>query len=204
MGTVTATATPQDQIDDLIKQVAEESGLEVSEQLASVPTTSIGEMSESRITIRIWRCQEPWITEGLAILVKSDPLAVLVILGGKDREQTKISVGIWAQKWSWLKRMVLKLELSSDILTCLDSRESLNLTFKPTWAQTILILISKHLFQPPQNRQPFKNQIRSQNDWPRYGIEELKSEVFRKGNCNNQPDRVIYTDFPLSRYLNYL
>jgi len=41
MGTVTATATPQDQIDDLIKQVAEESGLEVSEQLASVPTTSI-------------------------------------------------------------------------------------------------------------------------------------------------------------------
>ncbi len=43
MGTATTTTTPVNQVDDLIKQVAEEAGLEVSEQLASVPTGTVGE-----------------------------------------------------------------------------------------------------------------------------------------------------------------
>eukprot|EP00088_Acartia_fossae_P024979 TRINITY_DN2580_c0_g1_i2.p1 TRINITY_DN2580_c0_g1~~TRINITY_DN2580_c0_g1_i2.p1 ORF type:complete len:221 (-),score=68.34 TRINITY_DN2580_c0_g1_i2:648-1262(-) len=43
MGTATTTATPAQQVDDLIKQVAEESGLEISSQLASVPNSSVGE-----------------------------------------------------------------------------------------------------------------------------------------------------------------
>jgi charged multivesicular body protein 1 len=47
MGTATTTSTPVSQVDDLIKQVAEEAGLEISEQLASVPSTTIGEASAS-------------------------------------------------------------------------------------------------------------------------------------------------------------
>ncbi len=43
MGTATTTGTPVNQVDDLIKQVAEEAGLEVSAQLASVPTGTVGE-----------------------------------------------------------------------------------------------------------------------------------------------------------------
>merc|ERR1712130_204930 len=45
MAGATATTTPASQVDDLIKQVAEENGLEVAGQLASVgvPTASIGE-----------------------------------------------------------------------------------------------------------------------------------------------------------------
>ena len=43
MGSATTTSTPTTAVDDLIKQVADEAGLEVSEQLASVPT---GERSE--------------------------------------------------------------------------------------------------------------------------------------------------------------
>lgn len=43
MGSATTSSTPINQVDDLIKQVAEESGLEVSAQLASVPTATIGE-----------------------------------------------------------------------------------------------------------------------------------------------------------------
>ena len=42
MGTATTTGTPVSQVDDLIKQVADEAGLEVSEQLASVPSGTIG------------------------------------------------------------------------------------------------------------------------------------------------------------------
>ena len=38
MGSATTTNTPADQVDDLIRAVADEAGLEVSEQLASVPT----------------------------------------------------------------------------------------------------------------------------------------------------------------------
>lgn len=45
MGTATTSTTPISQVDDLIKQVAEESGLEVSAQLASVPSGAIGEAS---------------------------------------------------------------------------------------------------------------------------------------------------------------
>ena len=43
MGTATTTTTPAEQVDDLIRQVAEESGLEISSQLASVPSSTIGE-----------------------------------------------------------------------------------------------------------------------------------------------------------------
>ena len=45
MGSATTTTTPVNQVDDLIKQVAEENGLEISEQLASVPAASVGEAS---------------------------------------------------------------------------------------------------------------------------------------------------------------
>ncbi len=45
MGTATTTSTPVSQVDDLIKQVADEAGLEISAQLASVPASSIGEAS---------------------------------------------------------------------------------------------------------------------------------------------------------------
>ena len=38
MGSAMTTSTPINQVDDLIKQVADEAGLEVSEQLAAVPT----------------------------------------------------------------------------------------------------------------------------------------------------------------------
>ena len=38
MGSATTTNTPTSQVDDLIKAVADEAGLEISEQLASVPT----------------------------------------------------------------------------------------------------------------------------------------------------------------------
>ena len=38
MGSATTTTTPADQVDDLIKAVADEAGLEISSQLASVPT----------------------------------------------------------------------------------------------------------------------------------------------------------------------
>ena len=45
MGSATTTSTPVNQVDDLIKQVAEEAGLEISAQLASVPSATIGEAS---------------------------------------------------------------------------------------------------------------------------------------------------------------
>ena len=41
MGTATTTGTPINQVDDLIKQVADEAGLEVSAQLASSATCLI-------------------------------------------------------------------------------------------------------------------------------------------------------------------
>ena len=41
MGSATTTTTPADQVDDLIKAVADEAGLEISAQLASVPTGNI-------------------------------------------------------------------------------------------------------------------------------------------------------------------
>lgn len=51
MGAATTSSTPINQVDDLIKQVAEESGLEVSAQLASVPNTSIGEATATASTV---------------------------------------------------------------------------------------------------------------------------------------------------------
>ena len=43
MGQATTTSTPASQVEDLIKQVAEESGLEISAQLAAAPSATIGE-----------------------------------------------------------------------------------------------------------------------------------------------------------------
>jgi charged multivesicular body protein 1 len=50
MGAATTTATPINQVDDLIKQVADEAGLEVSAQLASVPAGTIGEAAAEAST----------------------------------------------------------------------------------------------------------------------------------------------------------
>ncbi len=70
MGTATTTSTPVSQVDDLIKQVADEAGLEISAQLASVPAASVGEASaaaenplEKRLAaLRSWRSQKSyWI-----------------------------------------------------------------------------------------------------------------------------------------------
>merc|ERR1719400_1504506 len=47
MGSVATTNTPADQVDELIREVADEAGLEVSEQLASVPTSAVGELSQA-------------------------------------------------------------------------------------------------------------------------------------------------------------
>ena len=46
MSNAVTTSTPVDQVNDLIKQVADEAGLEVSAQLASVPTSNV-EASEA-------------------------------------------------------------------------------------------------------------------------------------------------------------
>jgi len=43
MGGATSTAAPVSQVDELIKQVAEENGLDVAARLASVPAASVGE-----------------------------------------------------------------------------------------------------------------------------------------------------------------
>ena len=43
MGTATTTSTPASQVDDLIKQVAEENGLEVAAALPATTTGTIGE-----------------------------------------------------------------------------------------------------------------------------------------------------------------
>merc|ERR1712002_851182 len=43
MGTATTTTTPASQVDDLIKQVADESGLEISAQMVPAPSNTIGE-----------------------------------------------------------------------------------------------------------------------------------------------------------------
>lgn len=45
MGAATTLSTPKEQVDSLIQQVADEAGLEITDQLAAagtVPTTSIG------------------------------------------------------------------------------------------------------------------------------------------------------------------
>jgi len=51
MGQATTTNTPASQVDDLIKQVAEESGLEVSAQMVSAPSSTIGETVKASTTV---------------------------------------------------------------------------------------------------------------------------------------------------------
>ena len=58
MGSATTTTTPADQVDDLIKAVADEAGLEISTQLASVPTgNGIGTMFKSYTFIYFSYCE---------------------------------------------------------------------------------------------------------------------------------------------------
>ena len=47
MGSATTTTTPENEVEALMKQVAEENGLEVTEQLASVPTDTVAEAASS-------------------------------------------------------------------------------------------------------------------------------------------------------------
>ena len=51
MGQATTTSTPASQVDDLIKQVAYESGLEISSQLAAAPSSTIGESVKASSTV---------------------------------------------------------------------------------------------------------------------------------------------------------
>lgn len=51
MGQATTTNTPASQVDDLIKQVAEESGLEISSQMVSAPSSTIGETVKASATV---------------------------------------------------------------------------------------------------------------------------------------------------------
>merc|ERR1712018_44159 len=50
MGSATTTTTPENQVEALMKQVAEENGLEITEQLASVPSATIGEATATTAT----------------------------------------------------------------------------------------------------------------------------------------------------------
>jgi len=51
MGQATTTSTPASQVDDLIKQVADEAGLEISAQLAAAPSGTIGESVAASATV---------------------------------------------------------------------------------------------------------------------------------------------------------
>merc|ERR1712106_1019803 len=48
MGQATTTSTPASDVDALIKQVADEAGLEISAQLAAAPSSTIGESVAAR------------------------------------------------------------------------------------------------------------------------------------------------------------
>jgi len=50
MGSATTTTTPENQVEALMKQVADENGLEITEQLASVPANTIGEATAASTT----------------------------------------------------------------------------------------------------------------------------------------------------------
>jgi len=50
MGAATTSTTPENQVESLMKQVAEENGLEITEQLASVPSGTIGEPTAASTT----------------------------------------------------------------------------------------------------------------------------------------------------------
>ena len=49
MGTATTTTTPESAVEALMKQVADENGLEITENLASVPSQTIGKFIFSGI-----------------------------------------------------------------------------------------------------------------------------------------------------------
>merc|ERR1712083_804822 len=51
MGQATTTTTPASQVDDLIRQVADEAGLEISAQLANAPSSTIGETVAASATV---------------------------------------------------------------------------------------------------------------------------------------------------------
>merc|ERR1712110_1358414 len=50
MGTATTTTTPESAVEALMKQVADEDGLEITENLASVPSQTIGEPTATTAT----------------------------------------------------------------------------------------------------------------------------------------------------------
>lgn len=50
MGTATTTTTPESAVEALMKQVADENGLEITENLASVPSQTIGEPTAATAT----------------------------------------------------------------------------------------------------------------------------------------------------------
>merc|ERR1712002_199251 len=50
MGSATTTTTPESQVEALMKQVADENGLEITENLASVPSQTIGEPTATTAT----------------------------------------------------------------------------------------------------------------------------------------------------------
>merc|ERR1712223_173264 len=50
MGSATTTTTPENQVEALMKQVADENGLEITENLASVPNQTIGEPTATTAT----------------------------------------------------------------------------------------------------------------------------------------------------------
>merc|ERR1712026_365573 len=50
MGSATTTTTPENQVEALMKQVADENGLEITENLASVPSQPIGDPSATTAT----------------------------------------------------------------------------------------------------------------------------------------------------------
>lgn len=51
MGQATTTSTPANQVDDLIKMVADEAGMDISAQMASVPMGQIGETAPASATV---------------------------------------------------------------------------------------------------------------------------------------------------------
>ena len=50
MGSATTTTTPENQVEALMRQVADENGLEITEQLASVPSATVGEATAAAST----------------------------------------------------------------------------------------------------------------------------------------------------------
>ena len=50
MNSATTTTTPVNQVEELMKQVADENGLEISDQLASVPSATVGEATAASTT----------------------------------------------------------------------------------------------------------------------------------------------------------